>query len=147
MRVVGISPSPRDDQQAAEGHLALARECAEILELDLSLQAEDFESYAAFVGPDYGVVTPESCEALHLLAQQEGLLLDPSYTSQSHGRAFGACAGRLVASRAEPYLSPYRRHTRAFCLRQRLGLLTNAQSSASRWNRTTAVFGSRLVCP
>ena len=93
MRVVGISPSPRDDQQAAEGHLALGRECAEVLGLDLSLKAEDFESYAAFVGPDYGVVTPESREALHLLAQQEGLLLDPSYTSK-------AMAGLLAHVRA-----------------------------------------------
>ena len=93
MRVVGISPSPRDDQQAAEGHLALARECAAVLSLDLSLKAEDFESYAAFVGADYGVVTPESCEALHLVAQQEGLLLDPSYTSK-------AMAGLLAHVRA-----------------------------------------------
>ena len=54
---------------------------------------EDFESYAAFVGLDYGVVTDESCEALHLLAQQEGLLLDPSYTSK-------AMAGLLAHVRA-----------------------------------------------
>ena len=93
IRVVGISPSPRDDREAAEGHLALARECAAILDLDLALKAEDFESYAAFVGPDYGVVTPEGCEALHLLAQQEGLLLDPSYTSK-------AMAGLLAHVRA-----------------------------------------------
>lgn len=82
-RVVGISPSPRDDQLAAEGHAELARECAGVLALDLELSPEDFESYADFVGPDYGVVTEESKAALHLVAEQEGLLLDPSYTSKA----------------------------------------------------------------
>ncbi len=83
LRVVGISPSPRDDGQAAAGHAELGRECAEVLGLDLQLSPQDFESYAAFVGPDYGVVTEESKAALHLVAEQEGLLLDPSYTSKA----------------------------------------------------------------
>ena len=82
-RVVGISPSPRDDVAAAEGHADLAAECAGVLGLELALAAGDFESYAGFVGPDYGVVTDESRAALELLAQQEGLLLDPSYTSKA----------------------------------------------------------------
>ena len=83
LRVVGISPSPRDDGHAAAGHAELGRECAEVLGLDLQLSPQDFESYAAFVGPDYGVVTEESKAALHLVAEQEGLLLDPSYTSKA----------------------------------------------------------------
>ena len=83
LRVVGISPSPRDDGHAAAGHAELGRECAEVLGLDLPLSPQDFESYAAFVGPDYGVVTEESKAALHLVAEQEGLLLDPSYTSKA----------------------------------------------------------------
>ena len=82
-RVVGISPSPRDDAAAAEGHADLATECAGVLGLDLALTPEDFESYAAFVGSGYGVVTEESRAALELLAQKEGLLLDPSYTSKA----------------------------------------------------------------
>ena len=82
-RVVGISPSPRDNAEAAEGHAELAAECVGELGLDLELAPGDFESYADFVGPAYGVVTEESRAALELLAQQEGLLLDPSYTSKA----------------------------------------------------------------
>ena len=109
---------------------------------DLALRAEDFESYAAFVGPDYGVVTDESCEALHLVAQQEGLLLDPSYTSKAMRRAFGACARRLVASRAEPYLSPYRRYAGTFCVRQGLGLLMQLPTpDPTRFKRREALIG------
>ncbi|MFT5376971.1 MAG: 1-aminocyclopropane-1-carboxylate deaminase, partial [Candidatus Latescibacterota bacterium] len=83
LRVVGISPSPRDDAQAAAGHVELAQECAQILDLPLHFVPEDFESYASFVGADYGVVTEGSREAIHLLARREGLLLDPSYTGKA----------------------------------------------------------------
>lgn len=93
LRVVGISPSPRDDAQTALAHAELARECAEILDLDLDFAPEDFESYAAFVGADYGVVTEGSREAIDLLARREGLLLDPSYTGK-------AMAGLLAHVRA-----------------------------------------------
>ena len=82
-RIVGISPSPRDDQEAAGRQAALAARSAEILGLDLRFVPEDFESYAEFVGPDYGVITDGSREAIQLLARQEGLLLDPSYTGKA----------------------------------------------------------------
>ncbi len=93
LRVVGISPAPRDDAETARAHVELARECADILQLSLDFAPEDFESYAAFVGADYGVVTEGSREAIHLLARREGILLDPSYTGK-------AMAGLLTHVRA-----------------------------------------------
>ncbi len=83
LRVVGVSPTPRDDGEAAEGHVDLARECAEILGLELEFVPQDFESYAEFVGSEYGVLTEESRAAIQLLARTEGLLLDPSYTGKA----------------------------------------------------------------
>ena len=82
-RIVGISPSRRDDQDAARRQADVAAEAAEILGLDLRFGPEEFESYAEFVGPDYGVITDGSREAIQLLARQEGLLLDPSYTGKA----------------------------------------------------------------
>jgi 1-aminocyclopropane-1-carboxylate deaminase/D-cysteine desulfhydrase-like pyridoxal-dependent ACC family enzyme len=102
LRVVGISPAPRDDAQAAAGHVELAQECAQLLQLQLDFSAEDFESYAAFVGADYGVVTEGSREAIQLLAREEGLLLDPSYTGKAmsgllaHVRAGWWRAGQTI---------------------------------------------------
>jgi 1-aminocyclopropane-1-carboxylate deaminase/D-cysteine desulfhydrase-like pyridoxal-dependent ACC family enzyme len=84
IRVVGISPSPRDDRKAAQEHAALARQTAAILGLEsLGFSPEDFESYATFAGPAYGVLTPESRQAIQVLARQEGLLLDPCYTGKA----------------------------------------------------------------
>ncbi|MFH1566705.1 MAG: D-cysteine desulfhydrase family protein [Gemmatimonadota bacterium] len=83
LRVVGISPSPRDDGEAARRLAALAAQNAAVLKLELEFSPADFESYSEFVGPDYGVVTDGSREALRLAARQEGLLLDPCYTGKA----------------------------------------------------------------
>jgi L-cysteate sulfo-lyase len=83
LRVVGISPSHRDNQQTAVALAAQAAVCAAVLGLDVTLGPEDFESYAEFVGDDYGVVTDGSRQAIQLVARQEGLLLDPCYTGKT----------------------------------------------------------------
>ena len=83
LRVVGISPSPRDDDDAAQHMAQLAAEHCRILDLDLDITSDDLESTAEFVGPGYGVVTDGSREALQLAARSEGLVLDPCYTGKA----------------------------------------------------------------
>lgn len=75
------------DQQA--GELAprvahLARAAAEELELDWHPDPALIEINDDYLGDGYAVVSDAEREAIHLLAQHEGLLLDPVYT----GRAF-----------------------------------------------------------
>lgn len=93
LRVVGISPSPRDDAETAARLADLAGQNAAVLGLELAFTPDDFESYAEFVGPDYGVITEGSREAILLAARSEGLLLDPCYTGK-------AMAGLLAHIRA-----------------------------------------------
>ncbi len=45
----------------------------------------DIEVEDRFVGPGYGVPTPESVSATRLLARLEGILLDPVYTGKAMG--------------------------------------------------------------
>lgn len=82
-RFVGVSPSPRDDAEAAEKMAELAAEHCRILDLDVQVTPDDLESTAAFVGPDYGVLTDGSREAIQLAARTEGLVLDPCYTGKT----------------------------------------------------------------
>lgn len=58
----------------------------QMLEIDLTFSAEDFESYGEYAGEAYAVVTPACREAVILAARTEGLLQDTVYT----GKTFGA---------------------------------------------------------
>ena len=48
-----------------------------------------------FVGPGYGVATPESDEASRLFADAEGILLDPVYTSKAAAGLIAYCRERM----------------------------------------------------
>lgn len=61
----------------------MANQAAERLTLDLQLTAQDFVSDDSFVGERYGIPTAAGIEAIHLVAQTEGILLDPVYTSKA----------------------------------------------------------------
>jgi len=86
LRIVGISPSPQDNAATNARLAEVADEVARMLGLDLTFSAEDFESCGEYAGPAYGTVTPESREAVLLVARTEGLVFEPLYT----GKTFAA---------------------------------------------------------
>jgi D-cysteine desulfhydrase family pyridoxal phosphate-dependent enzyme len=58
-----------------------------------------------FIGPGYGVATKEGHEAIRLLAQTEGLFLDPTYTGKTMAGLIAEIAsGRLGAQDTIVYL-------------------------------------------
>ncbi len=70
---------------------ALMREAAALLELDLEITPDDF-TLRDMCGPGYAVPSAEGNAAVALMAEKEGLFLDPVYT----GKAF---AGLLAMAR------------------------------------------------
>jgi 1-aminocyclopropane-1-carboxylate deaminase/D-cysteine desulfhydrase-like pyridoxal-dependent ACC family enzyme len=74
----------------------IAGRAAALLGLPHRLGRDDVNLREDFVGPAYGAVTPESWEALRLLATTEGILLDPVYTAKAMaGLIHDAREGRL----------------------------------------------------
>lgn len=61
----------------------VASAAAQLLELPVRIAAHDVDVRTNFIGPGYGQVTPEGREAMSLLAQTEGILLDPVYTAKA----------------------------------------------------------------
>jgi 1-aminocyclopropane-1-carboxylate deaminase/D-cysteine desulfhydrase-like pyridoxal-dependent ACC family enzyme len=76
----------------------LANQAAELIGFPQRLTASDFSVDGSFVGPGYGVATPECAEAIQLLARNEGILLDPSYT----GKAMAGLVNHIRAGRYRP---------------------------------------------
>lgn len=74
-----LSDTPARKERMAE----IANQAAQRLGLDLTLSEEDFWNDDSFVGERYGVPTELGLEAIRLVAQNEGILLDPVYTSKA----------------------------------------------------------------
>jgi 1-aminocyclopropane-1-carboxylate deaminase/D-cysteine desulfhydrase-like pyridoxal-dependent ACC family enzyme len=71
---------------------------AALLALPHRITASDIDVRDDYIGERYGAVTPGSREALALLAQTEGVLLDPVYTGKAMaGLIDDGRHGRLVA--------------------------------------------------
>ena len=63
--------------------LSLAREAAELLNADVEISGDDF-ALKDMCGPGYAVPSDEGNGAIRLMAEKEGIFLDPVYT----GKAF-----------------------------------------------------------
>ena len=77
----GVAPLSWDNrieriQQAANAAVA-------ILDLDVSIDNNEVRNTDAFVGKGYGMLTPECADAIKLVAQTEGIFLDPVYSGKA----------------------------------------------------------------
>ncbi len=81
-RVVAITPIRWEEDRATDiariATATLAR-----LGIDLTIGPEDVACDDGFIGERYGVVTPGGRDALKLVAQTEGVFLDPVYSSKA----------------------------------------------------------------
>jgi D-cysteine desulfhydrase family pyridoxal phosphate-dependent enzyme len=66
-----------------ERALRIANEAAAIARIDTRLTESDLVTDQNFIGDGYGIATSECIEAINLVAQTEGILLDPVYTAKA----------------------------------------------------------------
>ena len=81
LKPFGIAPISWPDR--TERIQNAANDAAVILGLDIAVTDDDVHNSDDYVGEDYGSLTPECVDALKLMAQTEGIFLDPSYTSKA----------------------------------------------------------------
>ena len=95
IKVIGVCVRRSQDQQF-ERVLSQAEACAEMAGCPGVVAKADVHVTDDYLGPGYGLSTPEMQEALALAAQKEGLILDPVYTAK-------AMAGLIGMVRAGEY--------------------------------------------
>ncbi len=81
-RVVGIAPIEWQEDRAVD-IARIANATAARLDLDPRFAPADVTCETGYIGERYGVVTPEGRAALRLVAETEGVLLDPVYSSKA----------------------------------------------------------------
>lgn len=60
-----------------------ANQAAELVGLPVRIDQAEVETTLDYIGPGYGLISPEGRHAFDLLARTEGILLDPVYTAKA----------------------------------------------------------------
>lgn len=81
-RVIGVSPDDPAVSISAEVTRIIVG-IGELLDLPAGTLRSDVTVLDDFIGPGYGLDSPESVAALKLLAHTEGIFLDPVYTAKA----------------------------------------------------------------
>ena len=81
LKPFGFAPLSWDDR--IERIRIAANSAAAILGLDVAISDNEVRNTDAYVGQGYGMLTPECVEAIRLVAQTEGIFLDPVYSGKA----------------------------------------------------------------
>lgn len=80
--VYGVAVSAGEPEKI-ERAKRIGNEAASLLGLDDRVDRDDLFTDQEYIGEGYGIPTPQSLEAIALLAKTEAILLDPCYTSKA----------------------------------------------------------------
>ncbi len=87
--------------------LTMANQAAKRLGIEVQLAESEFDNDVSYVGERYGIPTEAGLAAIHLVARQEGILLDPVYT----GKAMSALIADIRAGKLDPDMPVLFLHT------------------------------------
>ncbi len=81
VRVVGVSCTTNEDPWRYAADTANA--AAAVLDLAVTVSPQEIEATYDYIGPGYGIPTPEGLDAILAFARREGIMLDPVYTGKA----------------------------------------------------------------
>lgn len=84
-RIIGISVNREGTCEMAGLPTidAMVQEGGKLIDAHVDVSPGDYELLYDYVGKGYGIPTEEGVDAIELVAQKEGILLDPTYTGKS----------------------------------------------------------------
>lgn len=80
VKIIGSTTGSQSKDQQTESVSNIIDESLRFLQLDLRIAEEDIIIYDQYAGEGYGFMTEEKAQAIKLVAETEGLFLDPVYT-------------------------------------------------------------------
>jgi D-cysteine desulfhydrase family pyridoxal phosphate-dependent enzyme len=94
----------REAGAAREQIARLATDAASLLGLDWRFTPDQVTVHGGFIGPGYGVPTPEAADAIRLVGRTEGVLLDPTYTGKAMAGLLDHLERGLIRNRSIVFL-------------------------------------------
>lgn len=91
IKVIASTTGSSSRDQQTEKVSNLIDESLEFLKLDLRIDEDDVTVYDQYAGEGYGFITEGKAEAIKMVAETEGLLLDPVYTASSMACLIDLC--------------------------------------------------------
>jgi len=85
-RVIGFAST--ENENPWEYAAGTANETAATLGIPTTITPEEVEATSDYLGPGYGIPTPDGMEALLAFARREGIVLDPVYTGKAAAGMF-----------------------------------------------------------
>ncbi len=83
-QVIGVDIMGIFTKEETTGTIAgLANNTAQLLEMNLAINPDELVLYMEYAGERYGIITPQCIEAMKLVVQTEGIILDPVYTGKT----------------------------------------------------------------
>ncbi len=82
LKIIGIATYEGKDTLVSK-IVDSANQTAKFLGLDMTVAPEEIEVYDDYLGEGYGIMTRECEDAIRLVAQTEGIFLDPIYTGKA----------------------------------------------------------------
>ena len=83
INVIGISVFHKKKSKAIYEVVTMVNETAKLLALDVAVTPDEVTVYDDYIGQGYGIITDDCIEAIRLVAQTEGIFLDPVYTGKA----------------------------------------------------------------
>jgi 1-aminocyclopropane-1-carboxylate deaminase/D-cysteine desulfhydrase-like pyridoxal-dependent ACC family enzyme len=91
VKIIGSTTGSCSKDQQIENVSNIIDESMEFLQLDLEITEGDIIVYDQYAGDDYGFMTQGKAEAIKIVAETEGLFLDPVYTSSAMACLIDLC--------------------------------------------------------
>ncbi len=81
VRVVGVASTSNENPWESTAQIAM--DTAALLGLPIAISPGEVEATWDYIGPGYGIPTPEGMDAILVFARREGILMDPVYTGKA----------------------------------------------------------------
>lgn len=91
IKVIGSTTGSRSKGETSKKVSNLIDESLNLLELDLTINEDDILVCDKYAGASYGIMTEGKAEAIKVVAETEGLYLDPVYTGSAMACLIDLC--------------------------------------------------------